>query len=54
MSIERCHECDDPTGRAGIGEDSLYCDEGECDGVGPFCEEGWDKHTHHHATGVIR
>lgn len=34
---ELCCECDEPTGRAGIGEDSLYTDDGE----GPFCETCW-------------
>jgi hypothetical protein len=33
--LERCCECDTPTGRAGKGEDSLYTDSGE----GPFCED---------------
>jgi len=41
MSIERCYICDEPTGRAGRGEDSLYCD--ECDS-GPYCSECWDEH----------
>ena len=34
---EHCAECGEPTGRAGIGEDSLYTEEGD----GPFCEECW-------------
>ena len=33
--IELCSECEEPTGRAGAGEDSLYSDDGE---TGPFCE----------------
>ena len=32
--IERCVRCDEPTGRAGKCEDSLYLPDGE----GPFCE----------------
>lgn len=38
--LEYCHVCDEPTGRAGQGDGSLYC---ECD-RGPFCEECWEKH----------
>lgn len=33
--LERCCVCDAPTGKAGPGDGSLYC---EC-GEGPFCEE---------------
>lgn len=33
--LEYCGECDEPTGRAGKYEDSIYCD--SC-GSGPFCE----------------
>ena len=32
--IERCIRCDEPTGKAGRLDDSLYDD----DGNGPFCE----------------
>jgi len=32
--IETCCKCGEATGRAGKGEDSIYCD--ECD-AGPFC-----------------
>lgn len=35
---ERCFLCDEPTGRAGRADDSLY-DE---DGLGPYCEGCWD------------
>lgn len=35
---ELCCECDEPTGRAGAGEDSLYRE----DGGGPYCEECWE------------
>ncbi len=34
-TLERCCICDDPTGRAGGADDSLYTEEGE----GPFCWE---------------
>ena len=40
MSIERCLFCDEPTGRAGEGNDSLFDDQGE----GPYCEECWDEY----------
>lgn len=36
MALEYCCECEQPTGRAGEGEDSLYDEEG------PYCEECWD------------
>ena len=39
--IERCVECDEPTGRAGRDDDSMYCD--VC-GAGPFCEGCYDEH----------
>lgn len=32
MTIERCAICDEPTGRAGRGEDSLFVED-----KGPFC-----------------
>ena len=35
MELEYCCECDEPTGKAGKGEDSLYTEDGE----GPFCSE---------------
>lgn len=38
---EHCIVCDDPTGRSGRGEDSLYCE--YCD-IGPFCPECFDEH----------
>ena len=34
-NAERCCICDEPTGRAGRGEDSIYCERCE---AGPFCE----------------
>jgi len=37
-NVELCVLCDEPTGGAGCGEDSLYCD--ICD-IGPLCEECW-------------
>ena len=36
-TLEYCCECDQPTGNAGRGEDSLFDEDGE----GPFCEECW-------------
>jgi hypothetical protein len=39
--LEMCCKCGDSTGRAGKGEDSLYCD--GCD-TGPYCPECWDLH----------
>ena len=35
---ERCFGCDEPTGRAGKDDDSLY----DSLGAGPYCEECWD------------
>lgn len=37
--LERCCDCDEPTGRAGRADDSLYTDEGK----GPYCPACWDK-----------
>lgn len=34
--IERCIQCNEPTGRAGACEDSMFCD--QC-GNGPLCEQ---------------
>ena len=39
--IERCCTCDEPTGRAGRMDDSLYCT--TC-GKGPFCQSCFDIH----------
>ena len=39
MIFEYCFKCDEPTGKAGIDNNSLY-DENDC---GPYCEECWDK-----------
>ena len=38
MNIERCCICDSPTEKAGIGEDSLYGEEGD----GPYCDECYE------------
>lgn len=38
--LERCCLCDEPTGRAGKGEDSLYTVSGD---TGPFCENCFDS-----------
>lgn len=40
---EHCSQCGERTGRAGRGEDSIYCDECE---AGPFCEQCWREHEH--------
>ena len=45
MNIERCFICDNPTGRAGIVEDSLY----DKAGCGPYCEPCWDESTNFQA-----
>lgn len=34
MRKEECSHCNNFTGKAGVGDDSLYTD----DGLGPFCE----------------
>lgn len=38
LPLEYCIKCDQPTGRAGRAEDSLYCDNPDCD-KGPYCED---------------
>jgi hypothetical protein len=35
---ETCCSCGDATGRAGVGEDSLFVE----GAIGPFCEECWN------------
>ena len=37
--VERCAVCDEPTGRAGLHEDSLYLE----DGYGPLCEACYES-----------
>jgi len=39
-NLEYCCVCDEPTGKAGPGDGSIYCD---C-GAGPFCTECWAGH----------
>lgn len=39
-SLEYCCECEQPTGRAGEGEDSLY---DAVTGEGPYCEECYQE-----------
>ena len=39
MNVEHCVKCDEATGRAGRGDDSLF----DTDGKGPYCEDCWDK-----------
>jgi len=41
MNEEHCCVCDDPTGKAGQGDDSLFCESCE---DGPFCSECWNRH----------
>ena len=38
LKIERCCACDEPTGKAGAGDGSLYTDYG----IGPFCVRCYD------------
>lgn len=38
-TLEYCCECEEPTGRAGAGEDSLYTEDDE----GPYCEGCFDE-----------
>ena len=45
--LEICCDCGDPTGRAGVDEDSLYAD-----GLGPFCPDCWDDLPHAMATEI--
>lgn len=40
MALEYCIVCEEPTGRAGAGEDSLYDDNGH----GPFCGHCFEKY----------
>ena len=40
--LEYCLECGEPTGRAGKGEDSIYC---PYSGDGPFCDDWADALT---------
>lgn len=46
--LELCIQCDQPTGRAGACEDSMYCC--ICD-EGPFCEECDEEHEVVHGVG---
>lgn len=39
--IERCRKCDEPTGRAGIHDDSIFI-EYEGDVYGPLCESCYE------------
>ena len=41
--LEYCCECDQPTGRAGRGEDSIYVAYPDKE-IGPLCEECRKKH----------
>jgi hypothetical protein len=44
-TMETCCDCGGRTGRAGRGDDSIYCD--QCD-EGPFCSECWKLHPHNY------
>lgn len=39
--LEHCSVCDEPTGRAGIADDSIYWE-----GIGPLCEACNDQLLH--------
>lgn len=42
--LERCCECDDPTGRAGRGDDSIYAEVvATGDEIGPLCSECFNR-----------
>ncbi len=41
-TLEYCCECDQPTGCAGRGDDSLFTE----DDQGPFCWECWEEGGH--------
>jgi len=40
MKHEYCCKCDCETGNAGVGDGSLYLDNGD----GPFCDECYEKY----------
>lgn len=50
MTTELCFLCDEPTGRAGRADDSIFCELcNDCCLVhGPFCEDCWDNHKRAH------
>ena len=41
-TLEYCCECDQPTGRAGRADDSLFTEDDE----GPFCGACWEEGGH--------
>ena len=41
--IEMCVECDEPTGKAGRCEDSIYCSYCDC---GPLCDDCCTENAH--------
>lgn len=47
--LEHCTICDNPTGKAGRGDGSLYCE--DC-GAGPFCNSCFERHEQDRARGV--
>jgi hypothetical protein len=42
MKEEHCCNCDDPTGRAGRADDSLYINDIEGNESGPYCPDCFD------------
>jgi hypothetical protein len=44
MQLELCFLCDEPTGRAGRLDDSIY----SASGKGPFCWDCWSKYCEQH------
>ena len=49
MTLEKCCACDEPTGRAGRCDDSLFMDDD-----GPFCEACFEATIQSAAEGVIQ
>ena len=43
MAEERCCMCDNSTGRAGAGEDSIYLDFGNGGCLGPLCSDCYNS-----------
>ncbi len=42
MNLEYCFNCDQPTGRAGRFDDSIYCAH---IWAGNWCEDCWEEHS---------
>ena len=43
IPYEHCFKCGGLTGKAGRGDDSIYCVDENVD-LGPFCEDCWHDH----------